>query len=455
MAGIQKSLKELLKYPSAVVGLILTLLMIALAVYALIAIPYDEAVRLWRGGEGVWYTSPRIAQPIWTNWFSATKQPESFAMKISDENVTRVDGLSSSGFKEIQITYDFDYQADGFPSELALYFATTPGEKEPFVSVTWLTPDGREIEVVDMGLGVTETYFLDQDTRLTRRLGRREADVGLFLPPDTDPEIHASELEPLKGPYQMVINGRTFEEGSDIIEAEFVLYGKVSGMAGTDHHRRDLMISLIWGAPIALSFGLLASLGISIFTIIISAVGTWFGGLVDSLIQRATEVNLTLPFLSILIMVGTFYSKSLWVILGVTVLLSIFGAQIKAYRAIFLQVKESTYIEAAQAYGASNMRIIFRYLIPRIIPLIIPNLVLSVPTFVFLEATLAQLGLGDPVLPTWGKVIYDAAANAAVYNGQYYWILEPAILLSITGLAFALVGFSLDRIFNPRLRTLE
>jgi peptide/nickel transport system permease protein len=453
MAGIQKSLKELLNYPSAVVGLVLTLLMIILATYALIDIPYSEAVRLWRGGEGVWYKSPRTAQPVWTNWFSDTKQPASFSMKIA--NGSRVDSVSSSGFKDILITYTFDYEADGFPSEMAIYFASEFTEKEPFVSVTWITPDGRELPVVDMSLSTTETYFLDQDTRLTRKLGRREADVGLFIPPDTDPEIHASQLKPIKGTYQMVIKGSTFEKDSDILEAEFVFYGKVAGLAGTDHHRRDLMISLLWGAPIALSFGLLASLGISIFTIVIAATGTWFGGLVDGLIQRATEVNLTLPFLSILIMIGTFYSKSLWVMLGATVLLSIFGAQIKAYRAIFLQVKESTYIEAAQAYGASNMRIIFLYLIPRIIPLIIPNLVLSVPTFVFLEATLAQLGLGDPVLPTWGKVIYDAAANGAVYNGQFYWILEPAVLLSITGLAFALVGFSLDRIFNPRLRTLE
>jgi len=455
MAGLQKSFKELLNYPSAVVGLALTLLMIALAIYALITIPYDEAVRLWRGGQGVWYTSPRTAQPIWTNWFSDKKQPETIDMKLADGNVTRVDTVSASGFKDIEMIYSFDYQADGFPSEMAIYFTSTYTDKEPFASVTWITPDGRELEVVDMSLSASETYFLDQDTRLTRKLGRREADVGLFIPLDTDPEIHQDDLEPLKGTYQMIIKGRTFEEGSDINEAEFVLYGKVSGWAGTDHHRRDLMVSLLWGAPIALSFGLLASIGISVFTIIIAATGTWFGGLVDGLIQRATEVNLTLPFLSILIMIGTFYSKSLWVMLGVTVILSIFGAQIKAYRAIFLQVKESTYIEAAQAYGASNMRIIFLYLIPRIIPLIIPNLVLSVPTFVFLEATLAQLGLGDPVLPTWGKVIYDAAANGAVYNGQFYWILEPAVLLSITGLAFAMVGFSLDRVFNPRLRTLE
>jgi peptide/nickel transport system permease protein len=145
---------------------------------------------------------------------------------------------------------------------------------------------------------------------------------------------------------------------------------------------------------------------------------------VDGIIQRITEVNLVLPFLPILIMVGTSTRAAIWVILGVTILLSIFTGSIKTYRAIFMQVKESPYIEAAQAYGAGSGRIIFRYLIPRIIPILIPALVVLIPAFVFLEASLAVLGLGDPVLPTWGKMINDAVERRAL-PGLYYWVLEP------------------------------
>jgi peptide/nickel transport system permease protein len=93
-------------------------------------------------------------------------------------------------------------------------------------------------------------------------------------------------------------------------------------------------------------------------------------------------------------------------------------------------------------------------LLPRIVPVLLPTFVLVVPVFVFLEASLAVLGLGDPVLPTWGKLIYDARAADALYKGYYYWVLEPAVLLMVTGFGFALVGFALDRIFNPRLRTM-
>jgi len=209
---------------------------------------------------------------------------------------------------------------------------------------------------------------------------------------------------------------------------------------------------MMWGAPIALAFGLTAALGSAIITMFIAAIGSWFGGWLDELIQRITEVNMVIPYLAILIMVGTFYSRSIWVLLLVTILLNIFSASIKSQRAIFLQVRESTYIEAAKAYGANDFRIITRYMIPRVIPMLIPGLVSAVPSYVFLEASLALLGLGDPTVPTWGKVINDARAYGALYQGMFYWILEPATFLMITGLGFAMLGFALDRIFNPRLR---
>ena len=93
-------------------------------------------------------------------------------------------------------------------------------------------------------------------------------------------------------------------------------------------------------------------------------------------------------------------------------------------------------------------------MVPRVVPILVPGFVTLIPSFVFLEASLAILGLGDPVLPTWGKVLNDAQQNGALYNGYYYWVLGPTVLLMLTGLGFAMVGFTLDRIFNPRLREL-
>jgi peptide/nickel transport system permease protein len=446
MNMLKKSIREMKRYPSAIVGLAVVFLLIAVAAYAMISIPYAEAIRLWRGGEAIWYHNPKNAPPAWFNLFSKKKAPETVYFNSADGTADKVVTVKEDGTSDITITYTFDFTADTFPQELFLYYNNKYDQKQPFVSLKWQTPDGREIKIGDFGVDKKQTYRFSQDQKLITKMGNKPPQESLFM----NVQI-TNERVPLKGTYKLIISGTTFEQNSDI-NAELVVQGRVSGLAGTDHQRRNLMIPLLWGTPIALAFGLVASLGTSLLTMIIAAIGTWYGGWVDELIQRITEVNIILPFLSILIMVGTFYSRSIWVILGVTILLNIFTGGIKSYRAIFLQVKESTYIEAARAYGASNGRIIFVYLIPRMIPLLIPGLVSSIPSFVFLEASLAVLGLGDPVLPTWGKIIYDAQVENALYKGYYYWILEPAVLLMLTGLGFAMLGFALDRIFNPRLR---
>jgi len=448
MNRLRSALKELVAYPSAVVGLVIILALISISIYTMISIPYAEAIRLWRGGEDVWYDTPKNAEPAWFNLFRESDLPETIVVGSRDGSIVKSVEVVSEEMTDITFSLPFDYPYDGFPREISIFFDALFQAKFPHVSLTWLTPDGREIRVADFPLeSSSQTYRVSQDSKLERRLARQVPHVGLFADPTSEEPVA------LEGTYTLQVSALVFEENADV-DAEMVIYGQVHGLAGTDHRRRDLMVALLWGTPIALSFGLLAALGTTITTMTIAGIGTWFGGWVDELIQRITEVNMILPILPILIMVGTFYSKSLWLLLGVLILLNIFGGGIKTYRAVFLQVKESPYMEAARAYGASDWRMVFTYLVPRIIPMLIPQLVTVIPIFVFIEASLAVLGLGDPTLPTWGKLIAEARVNGALYEGQYYWMLEPALLLMLTGLAFSLLGFSLDRIFNPRLRGL-
>jgi peptide/nickel transport system permease protein len=445
MKTLRNTARELLKYPSAVVGLVIIIFLVIAAIYTLITIPYSEGIRLWRGGEDVWYNLPKNVPPAWVNLFRRDKLPNTIILDSKDGGATETSEVTDSGNKKQILTYTFDWTSDQFPEEIIPFMTSTFKEKPPFASITWNTPDGREIRIADLAVKEKESYRFDQDPKLQRRLGGLPASQGLFVSPDGD------QTTALQGTYTVNVDGVNFEPDSQL-EGELVLFGKVYGMAGTDHLRRDLRVALMWGIPVALAFGLIAALGTTVLTMLIAAIGVWYNGWVDDLIQRITEVNLVLPFLPILIMVATFYSRSIWLMLGVTILLSIFGGAIKFYRATFLQIKEAGYIEAARAYGANSTRMVIHYLLPRIVPLLIPQLVVLIPTYVYLEASLAVLGLGDPVLPTWGKIIQDAQSNGALYMGYYYWVLEPAILLMITGLAFALLGFALDRIFNPRLR---
>ena len=452
MTAARRTLSALSNYPSAIAGMGIIAALVVLSVYTVVAIPYSEAVRLWRGGEGVWLETPRNALPSWVNLFPGVNLPDTLILgpsgEADGEAVEKTREVVSEEMTDVITTFTFDYTADAFPQEISLFLTSEFDQKRPLVSLTWLTPDGREIRVADVTVDGPETVRFSQEEKLERRLEGVNPEIGLFADPAS-----GEDPKPLKGTYQLVAAGLVFEEKADV-DARLVVYGKVYGLAGSDHRRRDLMLALMWGTPVALAFGLLAAVGSVISTLIVAAIGVWFGGLLDAAIQRITEVNLILPVLPILIMIGTFYSRSIWVMLSVVIVLGIFSSGIKSYRAIFLQVKESPYIEAAQAYGAGDFRIIFQYLIPRIIPILVPQFVVLIPSFVFLEATLAVLNLGDPVLPTWGKVLSDARVNGALYQGHYYWVLEPAALLLLSGLGFAMVGFALDRIFNPRLREL-
>ena len=449
MKSFLNALRELRRYPSAIAGLIIILILLGISIAAPIALPYKQAIKMWRGDENIWYKNPKFAPPAWTNLFSRKDLATSFVMSTENGKVAK-EVTKGEKTTAVRMVFPFKFMADTFPDELSVFFTAKYKEQEPFVSITWLTPDGRELRVGDFAVSASETYRINQDTKLIRRLGGLDPQVGLFV---TDPNAEGNVVNLLKWDYELRITATLFEPESDI-DAEFVFYGQVHGWFGTDHLRRDLGVALLWGTPIALAFGLVASLTTTIAHMAIAAFGVWFGGWVDELIQRITEVNLVIPFLPILIMIGTLYNRSIFVIFGATILLSLFGGAIKSLRAAFLQIKEAPFIEAARSYGASNSRIIFLYLIPRLIPLLIPALVTSIPAYVFLEASLAVLGLGDPVLPTWGKLINDASSNGALFRGLYYWVMEPALLLMIAGLAFAMLGFSLDRIFNPRLRGL-
>lgn len=442
-------LGELIRLPAGAAGLVIVLLMSAVAIGVVVALPASQAASLWMSQDGgdrpsPWYDHPAAALPAWINLFRREKLPATVVLDSRAGDCAREVRPAGEGMTEIELLFRFEHDTRAFPQDMILYIESRFDAKRPLLTLTWITPDGREIPMGNLIPDSTfVTHYLSANERLQRRLGG-EVIEGLFADPGS-PSPAA-----LPGLYRLRLTGLVFEAGSDL-DAELVVYGGVHGLAGTDHQRRDLALPLLWGIPVALAFGLLGALATSLAAMGLAAAGAWFGGPVDSLIQRLCEVNLILPALPIAILVFTMYSKSIWAILGVIVLLNIFGNALKNYRAVFLQVKEMPYVEAARAYGAGNWRIIWRYLTPRLLPVMIPQLVTTVPGYVFYETTLAYLRVSDPSLPTWGKIIYDALANHALQSHPL-WLLEPIALLLLLAGGFALLGMSLERVLNPRLR---
>ncbi len=437
--------QELRAYPAAIVGLIVIVFFAMVAVYAVIAIPYDEAVALWRGDRETWYRHPQNAAPAWLDLFTRDALPRTMVLDSRDGLVSRETREVSDGVRDVKLVYALDYTYDRFPQELTLFFYTQGTTQPPHVSMMWHTPDGREIRLADLGVRHGETYRFAGDERLMRRLRQVPPQQALFADPDDGESL-------LQGRYELHVDARLFNEGAEL-EGELVVFGEVHGLAGTDGRRRDLMVAVLWGTFVALAFGISAAASTTLVTMLLAATGAWFGGWVDQLIQRITEVNMVLPFLPVSLMIFTLYSKSIWAILGVTVLLSIFGTGLKGYRTAFMQIREAPYVEAAQAYGASNRRIIGSYLIPRLSSVLVPQFITLIPAFVFLEAALAFLGMSDPRLPTWGRLVHSAFANN-VYHGPYHLVLVPGVILLVLGLSFAMVGYALEKILNPQLRSI-
>lgn len=435
--------RDLARYPSALVGLAIIAFMTGVAIYAVITIPYAEAVILWRGDQSTWYRYPKDALPLWADFFTRDSLPPTLAFDSRTDPIARQVTEISPEITEVTLVFPFEYTYDRFPQELTVYLYAPRVPRAPHISLSWHTPDGREIRLGELAVRGEAAYRFAYDERLLRRLGGVAPEEALFADPTS------ATPTPLQGAYALHVSGLMFEEVTEL-DAEFILYGQIHGLAGTDGRRRDLMVAVLWGTAVALAFGLLAAVGTTLITMFLAAAGAWFGGWLDELFQRITEVNMVLPFLPVSLMIFTLYSKSFWVLLGVVVLLNIFGSTLKSYRAIFLQTKHAAFIEAARAYGASDGRIIFRYLIPRVASVLIPQVIILVPSYVFLESALAFLGLSDPVLPTWGKLVH-AAFSTGVFVGPYHLVLLPAIILLVTGLAFALVGYALDRALNPRL----
>lgn len=448
---------ELRRYPSAIFGLTVILLMLAGSVYALTAFPYAQVGKDYEQKRMVGRSYiPRTALPVWVNWFRKTPLLSTLIMDANSPETSIDMRTLENGWTEKTYTFTFDYPYQEMPSEIFLYFDPKYEEKLPYASLEWQYPDGRTLTLKQTIAEPGASYDFEGSLQPLPILAKNPEWKNWFIYPAlyTTPvfkllfaEPGATQPTPQHGTYHLTVTSLIFEPGGDL-EVQLVLLGQVYGNAGTDYDRRDLLVPLFWGMPFALFIGLLGSLITTLVAVLLPAIGVWYGDWVDNAIQRLTEINMVLPGLAIAVLVNVLFNINIWIILGIVVVINAFGSPIKILRSALLQAKESPYIESARSYGASNFRIIIRYLIPRILPVLIPQLVSQVPSFIFWEATLGFFNIKS-IYPSWGRIIYDGLARGALY-GSAFWVLEPIFLLLLTSLAFALLGFALERILNPR-----
>jgi len=176
MNALWGGFKQLKRHPSALAGVTIITALVCLSIYAITAIPYSEAIRLWRGGEGIWDESPRNAVPRWVNLFTGKKLPETIILDTGSDASKSVEAVSED-IRTVKLSMPFDYPYDDFPSELTLFLAATFDQQRPKVSMFWLTPDGRQLPLGERSISATERYSISLDQRLREKLGGQTPEV--------------------------------------------------------------------------------------------------------------------------------------------------------------------------------------------------------------------------------------------------------------------------------------
>ncbi|MFF4528125.1 ABC transporter permease [Streptomyces sp. NPDC001407] len=229
-------------------------------------------------------------------------------------------------------------------------------------------------------------------------------------------------------------------------------YGKVfSGeWLGYDGQGRSIWARLVYGARASVIVGVVVTAAVTLFGGVVGMLAGYFGGWLDSLLSRLTDIFAGIPFLlGAMVVLTSFDVRSVWVVSGALIILG--WTQIaRVMRGSVISCKQADYVMAAKALGAGTGRILLRHILPNAIAPVIVVATISLGGYISAEATLSYLGIGlaDPVV-SWG---IDVSAGKDQLRNAPHVLLFPALMVSITVLAFIMLGDAVRNALDPKLR---
>ena len=443
--------KEFSRSKIGIAGIVILVILFSMSVVAFVTIPLDS-FKTWNDPAS-WLLYPKSAQPAWVNYFQSEKIPEHLILSpvISSQQFDSVSVVTNS--------FLVNYQYDGFPSDF-IYQYTTKYSGSPLLQVSVTRPDGIVLQLVSTSLPFakdTTTYssmiFSTQDV-IAKNISDKKSRYAFSLDGISSEKIIFSRLDEnaiLKGPYVFQVRLYDVSEKPILSKSNLILGGKVYGIMGTDELRRDLSVGLLWGTPLALFIGITVSIGSVVFGLIYGVYAGYKGRATDEVLMRFNDIIYAMPALPLLIILAVTIGNSIFLMVGFLVIFGWVGIA-KVSRSMALQIKTLQYVEASKLMGQKDYKIIFKHILPQLLPYAFASIAISVPGAITTEAGLSFLGLGDPTFPTWGQILHDASSYSAAARGMWWWILPPGIMIAVTGLAFVFMGQAMDAIVNPKLR---
>jgi peptide/nickel transport system permease protein len=219
---------------------------------------------------------------------------------------------------------------------------------------------------------------------------------------------------------------------------------------GTNDARQDIWTQLLYGARTSLSVGFGVALLSTLIGIIIGGTAAIFGGLYDRFWMRVVDATIAIPDMIVIILVAAYFRPNvLLMILLLSALSWPEGARV--IRAQTLTLKERMHVSAARTFGAGWSHLLFRHIIPDLGPILVAMMIQDARRAVFMEAGLSFLGISDPSVMSWGKMMQYARVFTYLEVWKW-WLLPTGLALSLTLIGLSFTGFALESALDPRLR---
>ncbi len=223
---------------------------------------------------------------------------------------------------------------------------------------------------------------------------------------------------------------------------------------GTDNVGRDLFAQLMEGAKVAFIVGLSSAFISIVMGTVIGMISGYAGGMTDVILMRIADIIMIMPSLVILLILASLFGQfNIWIIVFIIAIMR-WPAVSRIIRSQTLSLKSRPFIEASKVAGASDIRIIFRHIMPNVLPLAFLYMTFRVTSAILVEAALSFLGFGDPSQVSWGMMLQWVWKSGHMFQAPY-WMIPPGLCISLLTLSFYMLGRAMDEVLDPRLRKEE